>query len=65
MARAYYFRGLDNISLNQKQAGCNDLQMATNLGHQFAPSQYQKYCLNNVKNGVNKTRQTKIKNKDK
>jgi protein O-mannosyl-transferase len=50
LAAAYYFRGLDKISLNQKQDGCNDLQQAVNLGHQFALSQYQKYCLNNVKN---------------
>ncbi|NJO90345.1 MAG: tetratricopeptide repeat protein [Chloroflexia bacterium] len=50
LAAAYYFRGLDKITLKQKQDGCNDLKMAVDLGHPYALSQYRLYCLNNVKN---------------
>ena len=49
LAAAYYFRGLDKISLKQMQEGCTDLKVAVDLGHPFALSQYQNYCLNNVK----------------
>jgi len=44
LAAAYYFRGLDQILIEKKVEGCNDLQMAVNLGNPYAQQQMQIYC---------------------
>ncbi len=41
---AYYYRGLDRISNSQKSEGCNDLQLAVNLGNPYAKQDIIFYC---------------------
>jgi len=42
-AEAYLYRGALKIHLNQS-GGCNDLQMARNIGYDGADDLYDQYC---------------------
>jgi tetratricopeptide (TPR) repeat protein len=43
-SKAFYWRGLAEIDLGQKDSGCLDLSKAANLGYSEANEAIQKYC---------------------
>jgi hypothetical protein len=42
-AEAYLYRGALKLHLNQA-GGCNDIQMARNIGYEGAEDLYKEYC---------------------
>ena len=43
-AKAYYWRGLSEIKLGEKDNGCNDLKKAKELGYKESEESINKYC---------------------
>jgi len=43
-SNSYFFRGLSNIKLNEKETGCRDLSKAGELGKSEAYTEIKKYC---------------------